>query len=339
MTVRQRSPDYIIELDLNVLGLLSRDWLLFAICACQYDKETMLKPKGERGLPRKRFLTSADARKKLDSVSAALVDASGRLEIVYSGMFGAIPNHVTKPLRHSADLTVQAIAAINKTLSCAREATDNPSNEVLEALELAYDDAIGFVNRAADHITKVVPGIVNSDDGVLNNRYTFELSKVLSDAFVCKAELLNPVNWLDEHILEPLSILSVLCYPDDETNNKQELPAGNLSEQEYPTPNSDDTETSKTKTQQALSPDSALGQTPGITAAFEGALNRELIASALKKARSDLGLTQRAAASTAGVNLSDITRIEGGTATIDKGVEVLGALGYELQSHLVPIEK
>jgi DNA-binding XRE family transcriptional regulator len=69
---------------------------------------------------------------------------------------------------------------------------------------------------------------------------------------------------------------------------------------------------------------------------FERSLNRQALADALKHVREQKGLTQRAAAEAAHTSQTDIKRIENGTSSLDKAVDVLNELGFDLQIQLVP---
>ena len=71
---------------------------------------------------------------------------------------------------------------------------------------------------------------------------------------------------------------------------------------------------------------------------FEGTLDREAMAEALRCVRKKAGLSQRATAEQAGTSQTDIKRIEQGEATVEKASEVLAQLGYQARMHLVPVD-
>lgn len=69
---------------------------------------------------------------------------------------------------------------------------------------------------------------------------------------------------------------------------------------------------------------------------FEGELDRGAMATALKKAMEDQGLSVRKAAGAAGVSFSVISQIKGQMASIDQAAKVLDQLGYEIDLTVRP---
>ena len=91
----------------------------------------------------------------------------------------------------------------------------------------------------------------------------------------------------------------------------------------------------------ALTPDELakiLDEQTSVTPIFDGELNREAMAEALKTAMEERGLSVRDAAAEVGLSKDTIQNIRNGTGSLDKATTALEGLGYRLSLSIEPIE-
>jgi len=85
--------------------------------------------------------------------------------------------------------------------------------------------------------------------------------------------------------------------------------------------------------------ENTLDDTESVSPVFEGALNREALAEALKTIMAVKGLSVRKAAEEIGTNKNNIQRSKDAGATVETTTEFLNDLGYDVNVSIVPKEE